>query len=228
MQIGQIIVGVLETGVIGFVVYMIIRGLKVEIKSLQKKIIAQNETINTMDKRISETEKIGDLYKRLISDFPKALDDYQAIITKTKDTAIIELSSQVEEQKLTIEELKTKANEGGKDLTYRAAVIEKIFLGKEHFELLKFIQTIDEDKNKILEAMFKHTVFDDFLKSIQKEVKYIEDESSDLLSRAINEKTNFKALSLLKNGSYMVTLDNKLVISKHLFNEFKVGYESIV
>ena len=66
----EIIVQFLETGVIAFVVYMIIKSLKNEIKTLQKNIKAQNETIKTMDKRIEEIEKIGDLYKKLVANIP--------------------------------------------------------------------------------------------------------------------------------------------------------------
>jgi len=105
----QIITGVLETGIISFIVYMIIRGLKTEIKTLHSVVINQNKTIKTMDKRIQETEKIGNLYKQLISDFPQALEDYQTVITKTKNTTILELKSKIKEQELTIDDLTKRA-----------------------------------------------------------------------------------------------------------------------
>ena len=224
----QIISGILETGVIGFVVYMLIKGLKTEIKTLQKNVVAQNETIKTMDKRIEETEKIGDLYKKLISDFPKALDDYQAVITKTKDSTIYELKSRVEEQKLTIEELKEISDQGDISTSKRATVIGKLFLEKENKNLLQFVQNLDINKDLTFKAMFENSSFNGLLKTLKKEVKFIEEnEFQEIFSTNFMEINKVRVATKSVNGNYMITFDNKLLISERLFNIFKVIYESL-
>jgi hypothetical protein len=224
----QIISGILETGAISFVVYMIMKGLKTEIKTLQKNVVAQNETIKTMDKRIEETEKIGDLYKRLISDFPQALDDYQAVITKTKDSTIYELKSKLEEQNLTIEELREISEKGDKQTSTRATIIGKLFLDKENKDLLQFIQNLESNKDLTFKAMFENSNFNRFLASLKKEVKYVEEEGiRDIFSSEFMEKNKARNATINRNGSYMLTFDNELIISERLFNIFKNGYESL-
>jgi hypothetical protein len=224
----QIISGILETGAISFVVYMIMKGLKTEIKTLQKNVVAQNETIKTMDKRIEETEKIGDLYKRLISDFPQALDDYQAVITKTKDSTIYELKSKLEEQNLTIEELREISEKGDKQTSTRATIIGKLFLDKENKDLLQFIQNLESNKDLTFKAMFENSNFNRFLASLKKEVKYVEEEGiRDIFSSEFMEKNKARNATINRNGSYMLTFNNELIISERLFNIFKNGYESL-
>lgn len=224
----KIISGILETGVIGFVVYMIIKGLKTEIQTLQKNVVAQNETIKTMDKRIEETEKISDLYKRLVSDFPQALDDYQAVITKTKDSTIYELKSKVEEQNLTIEELKKISEKGDEKTSSRASIIGKLFLDKENKDLLQFIQNLESNKDLTFKSMFNNPTFDGFLNELNKEIKIIsEDETRDIITPKKMEEYKVRTATFGINGSYMVTFDNELYITDRLLTIFKEGYESL-
>ena len=224
----QIISGILETGVISFLVYIIIKGLKTEIKTLQKNVVAQNETIKTMDKRIEETEKIGDLYKKLISDFPKALDDYQAVITKTKDSTIYELKSRVEEQKLTIEELKEISDKGDLQTSKRATVIGKLFLEKENKNLLQFIQNLDVNKDLTFKSMFENSSFDGLLKTLKKEVKFIEkEEFQKVFSTNFMDQNKVRVATTSANGNYMITFENELLITEKLLNIFKENYESL-
>lgn len=224
----QILSGILETGVIGFVVYMLIKGLKIEIKTLQKNVVAQNETIKTMDKRIEETEKIGDLYKKLISDFPKALDDYQTVITQTKDSTIYELKSRVEEQKLTIEELKQISDQGDINTSKRAAVIGKLFLEKENKVLLQFIQNLDINKDLTFKSMFENSSFEGLLKALKKEVEFVDEMMfKEVFSTKYMELNNVRVATKSINGNYLITFKGKLLISRNLYNIFKENYESL-
>jgi uncharacterized coiled-coil protein SlyX len=223
----QIISGVIETGTISFVVYMIMKGLKIEIKTLRKNIVAQKRIIKTMDKRIEETEKIGDLYKRLISDFPQALDDYQTVITKTKDSVIYELKSKIEDQNLTIEELSKISAKGGKQTSERANKIGKLFLDKENENLLEFISNLESDKSLTFKAMFENYNFSKFLASLNKEVKFVEEGGLKDIFRSELMKTSRQKDATLYRGIYMLTSENELIISERHFDIFKNRYESL-
>jgi hypothetical protein len=224
----QIITGVLETGVIGFVVYLIIKGLKTEVKSLQNQINIQHETIRTMDKRIEETEKIGDLYKKMISDFPQALEDYQTVIIKTKDRTIYELQSKVDEQENLIAELKTVSEQADIKVSKRTAIVGKLLLEKDNRDLLKFINSLDSNKEKIYRAIFKHEKFDDFIGELIKEIKEIDESDANKIMNTESFK-KFKARFMMRSleGSYMVTFDNKLYITKFPLKSYRERYEAL-
>lgn len=223
----QIISAIIETGAIGFIVYMIIKGLKTEIKALRKNVIAQNETIKTMDKRIEETEKIGDLYKRLISDFPQALDDYQTVITKTKDSVIYELKSKVKEQNLTIDELREISTKGDKQTSERANIIGKLFIDKEYEDLLEFVSNLESNKDLTFRAMFENSNFKNFLTSLNKEIKFVEEGGVKDIFRSELMNENRQKDATLHRGIYMLTSENELIISERHFNLFKDKYESL-
>jgi len=87
-QIVTIIVAVIQSGAIGVFVFLLIQGLKTKIKSLNDTIETQKKTLETMDKRISETEKVGEIYQNLVTDLPNAIDNYKKIIEKTMGETI--------------------------------------------------------------------------------------------------------------------------------------------
>lgn len=222
------VTAILETGLIGFVVYMIIKGLKTEVKTLQTQINNQNETIKTMDKRIEETEKIGDLYKRLVSDFPQAIDDYQTVITKTKDSTIYELKSKVEEQKLAISELKSRAEHGDQRTSARTVGVGKLFLDKDKKELLQFVQSLEPDKDKLIHSLLKNEDFNRFLSDLNKRIELVpEEETLKVIHPDKMEEYKARNATFGKKGSFMVTLDDKVYINRSTLNVFKEGYEKL-
>jgi uncharacterized coiled-coil protein SlyX len=223
-----IITGVIQTGAISFLVFMIIRGLKTEIMTLNKQIEIQNQTIVTMDKRIAETEKIGDLYKQLISDFPKALDDYQAVITKTKDSTIYELKSRLEEQHLAIGQLKQIALKDDENTSNRKAVIGTLFLNEENQDLLHFIQSIDNNIAKVFEAIVKNMKFYDLISSLNMTIISVEEsKSNDIISVEKFQELNGRSLTVAMQGSYLLTTDDKIFITKELLCILQKKYESL-
>lgn len=226
----QIISALLQTGVISFVVYMIIKGLKTEIRTLQSQITTQNKTIETMDKRIQETEKIGELYKKLISDFPQALDDYQEIITKTKDKTIYELKSSLEEKELTIESLKDQTKSNDPKKIERAASITKLFLNKENKSLLDFLEKLHTDKDLIISTILENDDFNSVIKTLGYNLNVVE----NIDARAIfgndeyfNENRIRIMTSMLGGQVYYITLDNKIKISNLIYQEFCDTYNSL-
>ena len=80
--------GVLEGSGLAVFLGFLLRGIKRQIFSLKATIAAQKQTLEVMDKRISETEKIGDIYRGLIKDLPEDLEKYKKIIRLTKDEVI--------------------------------------------------------------------------------------------------------------------------------------------
>ena len=224
-----IIVGVIQTGAISYLVYMIIKGLKTEIKTLQTHIQTQNKTIETMNKRVEETEKIGDLYKKLISDFPKAIDDYQAVITKTKDMTIYELKNKLEEQGFTIEELQKKTESGDQLITQKAAGISKLFLNKDNKDLLDFFQRIDKNSDKLFEAIFKNSNFDDLMKYLNQEIHILKsEETAEHFLPSNMKKYNAKTASFSATGEiFMLTFDNKVYITQNWLEIFRQKYSTL-
>ena len=93
----NIIITIIQSGALAIFFYFVIRGLKSNIKALNDVVVTQNKTLEVMDKRIEETEKIGMIYKKLIQDLPNDLENYKAIINKTKDQMILELTNQNEQ-----------------------------------------------------------------------------------------------------------------------------------
>lgn len=224
-----LISGIVQTGAISFLVYMIIKGLKNEIKTLQENILTQNKTIETMNKRVEETEKIGNLYKQLITDFPKAIDDYQAVITKTKDMTIYELKNKVEEQVFTIEDLQKKATIGGDVIKQKVAGIGKLFLQPDNKDLLEFLQKIHETTDVLLDSLLKNESLDEFLKSLNQKINILEDiyiteifSSDKMLMYKV--KT---AYSNLDGNIYMISFDNQIYINQQCLEFFREKYKML-
>jgi hypothetical protein len=92
-QIVTVVTGILQAGGLGYLFYQLIGGLRTRIATLERTITAQNETLNVMERRVSETEKVGMIYKDLLSSLPKDLENYKAVISTTKDEMILELQN---------------------------------------------------------------------------------------------------------------------------------------
>jgi len=224
----SIITSFVQTGAIAWIVYSIIKGLKIEVNTLGKVVTSQSETIKTMDKRIQETEKIGDLYKKLISDFSKALDDYQAVLTKTKDTTIFELKSTVEEQKITISELKQKTENNNPLQAARAVNISKLFLESENKQLLEFLQKIDNNSDKVFSGIFEQKDFDRLMITLGKQILV----SNNIRELMYNEDS-IKKLEVIKasyslNGiGYLITFNNEVYLSELTLNYYRKLYNAL-
>jgi uncharacterized protein YoxC len=90
-QITTIILNALATGCAAIFLFFVMRGLKREIQNLNKAIETQNKALDGLEMRIAETEKERNIYKTLFDDLPVAVDKYNEIIRKTKDSVIEEL-----------------------------------------------------------------------------------------------------------------------------------------
>ena len=81
----------LETGGLGIFIWFLIRSLKEQISGLQRTLEIQNKTLQAMEKRAEEAEKIGALYRKLLEDLPQDLDRYRDTLRRLKDEIIREL-----------------------------------------------------------------------------------------------------------------------------------------
>jgi hypothetical protein len=90
-QITTISLNILASGSVTIFLLFVIRSLKREIQNLNKTIETQNKTLDIIERRVAETEKAGNIYKSLFDDLPDAVDKYNQIIRKTKDSVIEEL-----------------------------------------------------------------------------------------------------------------------------------------
>lgn len=90
-QLTDVLTNVLTgSGVVLFVFYLV-RSLKREIASLHKTIDQQAKTFEVMEKRVLETEKVGNIYRDLIDDLPGQVMKYKAFLNQTKDEVISQL-----------------------------------------------------------------------------------------------------------------------------------------
>lgn len=168
-QITTVVTGIIQSGGLIVFLYFYIRSLKVKISSLQDTINVQKETLSTMEKRISETEKIGDIYRKLMEDLPKDLDNYKAIISKTKDETIIELQKTTEKQEGEICRLRAEVENKIKNLNIREDEIQRSLLimnrmyREESSDFNQFFQKLELPYEKMIPLIISSSSFEEFL-----------------------------------------------------------------
>lgn len=86
-----IIFSILASGGVALFLLIVIMGLKREIQTLNRTIETQNKTLDIMGSRIAENEKAGNIYNTLFVDLPDAVDKYNDVIQKTKNSVVGEL-----------------------------------------------------------------------------------------------------------------------------------------
>ncbi|HZF41480.1 MAG TPA: hypothetical protein VE715_21865 [Blastocatellia bacterium] len=145
-QITTIITNVLTSGGVAAFLYMMIRGLKDQIGALKAQISTLNETIEVqkktlqaMETRVSETEKIGNIYRQFLEEFPKELENYRALHTKMKDDQIKLLQQAVEQKD---EKLKETAEIELEKLKLQQRALDDIPKLRE--ELIEVIDTFEQ------------------------------------------------------------------------------------
>lgn len=101
-QITTVISNLLQGSGVAAFLYYLVKGLRREITSLNRTVETQQKTLDAMEKRIAETEKLGEVYRKFLHTMPEDLEKYQTFIRKTKDEAIAELerSNQLKDEKI--------------------------------------------------------------------------------------------------------------------------------
>jgi DNA repair ATPase RecN len=90
-QLTTVLTNLLTSGGVITFFYFMVRSLRREITGLNKTIEAQNQTLEVMEKRIAETEKVGNIYRNLVSDLPEWVEKYKKFINESKDDVIAKL-----------------------------------------------------------------------------------------------------------------------------------------
>ncbi|MFZ5891911.1 MAG: hypothetical protein ACOY0T_12725 [Myxococcota bacterium] len=101
--VAEMLPRLLEMGGLGVFIWFCIRGLQQQITALKATadvqkdtLVAQCKTLDAMERRVAEAEKIGALYRGLIEQLPRDLDNYKAIIHRLKDQVIEQLEAAVQ------------------------------------------------------------------------------------------------------------------------------------
>lgn len=113
MNMESLIATFAEMAGLGAFIYYLFRALSAKISGLEGVVGAQRDVIEAMSRRIDETEKIGGIYKNLLSDLPSDLENYKTIVSKTKDDMIVELKSQKEEAERRLSEVRKEIQSSG-------------------------------------------------------------------------------------------------------------------
>lgn len=130
----ELLKAVLEGSGISVFVYFVIRGMRKEISTLNETVKQQNQIFDAMSKRISETEKMAESYKKWWEELQESYDKHKAALIRTKNEYINELEVAIEQkdeklqakaraeldmiamQENTIEDLKRRAGETERQL----------------------------------------------------------------------------------------------------------------
>jgi hypothetical protein len=229
-------IALIQTGSLGVFFYFLINGLHKKIAALNNVVNIQKQTLETMEKRIKETEKVGNIYKKLMEDLPNDLENYKAIINKTKDQIILELSNQNEatEKKLRIAEEKIK-NSGETDMIknkYLKAI--KILLGQhdldesadKDFDLMTYCEYSKHDIEEYVKLIFLSTTVEDFLNKIGLNIiiykKNAEIKNMLELLKELEEEGIFSLnCCLSKSVGWYAIDDNVIYLDKKRFNRLK-------
>lgn len=94
-----------EAGGIATFAWFLIHGLKDKVDSLTSIVEIQKSTLEAMDRRVQEAEKVGALYKKLVTELPDDVDKYKEILRRLKDQVIEELEEANERKDRKIAEL---------------------------------------------------------------------------------------------------------------------------
>ena len=232
------IYSILQTLGLGIFFYYLIRGLRSEISGLKGTINAQNETLKIMDKRIEETEKIGNIYKNLINDLPKDLEDYKTIVTQTKDEMIFELKNQNEE-------IKKKLNDTKKDIesspnspeiiTHHMRILKNLLsknklkhgLQRQYF-LLKISEAGGRSLENSVQLIYQSQTVEDYLKL--NKYNLIIDDNYEKVAEIFNSRTapdgepifeGFSTIPYDEKNIWHAIINNYLYISSGRLSQLK-------
>lgn len=136
--ITTIVTAILEGGGLAALFYYVVKGLRRHISALKDTIDTQKTTLDTMERRIVETEKIGNLYKAMVESLPKDLENFRTIMSKLKDETIGELQRAINDKN---EELKISKESSLKAIEDQESVVDRI---------RKMVSSVSESSEKVI------------------------------------------------------------------------------
>lgn len=230
---------------LGVFIYYLINGLKTRLSALESTINIQSQTLDVMERRVKETEKVGDIYKNLLSDLPKDIDNYKAVVTKTKDATILELTNQHEIAKKQLEEARKQieSSKSSPDVIKRhLRVLRNIMSGPsleiqpgERIEddLVHICTFGDRTLEQCVPLIIESQTFEEFVvKAGFKTIRVIDTKFFDDTHFKKNQTpsgaplVNARASQSITGGWYLMAND-EMVMNPIRLNEFKTEFASV-
>jgi len=237
------IASILEATGLGVFIYYLFRGLSAKINSLESVVTAQKQTIEVMDKRIEETEKVGGIYKNLLADLPADIDNYKTIISKTKDEVILELKTQKKESEEKLQEAKKVIQSSGdpqEEINLHLSILKNLLseptVSREHHKKEYDLKSISEFCDRSLETavskIVKSKTIDQFFHSLNIDVTITNDES--VVKVIFSEKREMPSGEAIESAMANYSIDgwhvfanNKAWINEVRLSELKDEFSAI-
>jgi chromosome segregation ATPase len=102
----ELLKAIFEGSGISVFVHFVIRGMRKEIATPNETVKQQNQIFEAMSKRISETEKMAESYKKWWEELQESYDKHKAALVRAKNEYIMELEHAIEQKD---EKLQAKA-----------------------------------------------------------------------------------------------------------------------
>jgi hypothetical protein len=195
-----------------------------------------------MEKRIEETEKIGVIYKNLLSDLPADLDNYRAIISRTKDESIIELKNQQEETRRKLAEAEKRNAEAEKRIkesgnsnefiTRHLRVLKKMMMSQGKFrsdsDLLSIIEFGQRTVEESISLILCSNTLEEFISKYGYELTITDDQSSIKIIFHKKPKQFDKGMLSAKIGDrWYAIIDNNLYVNENVLHDLKAEFHSV-
>lgn len=201
-----LVASIIETTGLGVFIWYSLQGLKAKLTSLEGVISAQKQTIEVMDKRIEETEKIGGIYRNLLSNLPADIDNYKTFISKTRDDVIVELKNQNDDTAKKLSDAQRQIQNSGTSEEqinrYLRALKNLLSKGKSKSGIQKelglkaIVEFKDENVENAIPIILSSPTVEDFLQKFGYRVEI--SEIPDVFKTLFNEK-------IMPDGSEILT-----------------------
>jgi hypothetical protein len=169
---------------LGYFLWQVYKGLKVEIKSLHTTVDVQKQTLEAMEMRIKETEKFRDLYRQFINELPEDLERYRKVLSALKDEVIKELEEANARKDEKLKQVNQFKLDEINDLDNLLKELPKV---KDNLELLVQAQNSIQEKLEIFEPSRPLGKFMKELERRAKEQGYDDSDTDNNLNTLQNE-----------------------------------------
>ena len=231
------IASIFEALGLGVFIFYLFHGLKHKIAGLEGIVTAQNQTLEVMEKRIVETEKIGDIYRNLMSDLPKDLDNYKTILSKTKDETILELKNQQEITQRKLDDAQNsieKSKENPETIKHHLSILKNL-LSKEDYDIARICEYGDKAIEYSVPLIVSSKTLVEFLTALGLEVEATED--TEITKEIFGKKgarstpkgahlENATSTSSMGGGWYMIA-NNEFYVNQIKLEELQNEFNSI-
>lgn len=235
-----------ETFGLGIFFFYLINGLKNKLLALNETVTIQNKTLEVMERRVEETEKIGNIYRNLMSNLPQDLDNFKTILSKTKDETILELKNNQEITQKKLEEAQEhieKSKQNPEMIKMHLKILKNILSKREdddeHFKKDYDISALCEYGDRTLEQcvplIVSSKTLDIFLAQINFDVEVTEDTTAMGIvfsnSKSKNTPKGFPLqhayASQSISGGWHVMANNELYLNSIRLDELKDEFSAI-